>query len=252
MHRLVEDLLLLSRMEAHDRSVVPRPVDVAELLDTLTQRLRLVVSQRRLRLELELPERLLAAGDAGQLEHLFGNLLDNATKYSPEGGTITVRGGLEPGDPHGEHPERVSVAVHNTGSCIPPEALPHVFERFYRVDKSRSRSVAGSGLGLAIAREVAERHGGTIRAESDPATGTTFVVTLPAAPGTPAPQAPGPRPQVPGRGAVGDVGRGTSDFGRAGWRGSAARDAHGPSEWCDAHAPQARGGARVEGPRSPV
>jgi two-component system, OmpR family, sensor histidine kinase VicK len=169
-------------MEARDRSVVPRPVDVAELLDTLTQRLRLVVSQRRLRLELELPERLLAAGDAGQLEHLFGNLLDNATKYTPERGTITVRGGLEPGDPRGVHPERVTVAVHNTGSCIPPEALPHVFERFYRVDKSRSRNVAGSGLGLAIAREVAERHGGTIRAESDPATGTTFVVTLPAAP----------------------------------------------------------------------
>jgi signal transduction histidine kinase len=76
--------------------------------------------------------------------------------------------------------------VHNTGSYIPPEDLPHIFERFYRVDKSRSREVAGSGLGLAIAKEVSERHGGAIRAASDPATGTTFTVTLPATPAPPA------------------------------------------------------------------
>jgi hypothetical protein len=72
------------------------------------------------------------------------------------------------------------VRVHNTGSFIPPEDLPHIFDRFYRVDKSRSRDVAGSGLGLAIAREITDRHGGTIRVESDPQLGTTFIVTLPA------------------------------------------------------------------------
>jgi signal transduction histidine kinase len=200
MRRLVEDLLLLSKMEARDRTAARGTVDVAELLDTISQRLQLVARDRGLHLVLELPERLLAEGDASQLEHLFGNLLDNAAKYSPDGGTITVRAALVTNAPGrlarpGGAPQfgarsaagpgttrpLVSVTVHNTGSYIPPEDLPHIFDRFYRVDKSRSRQVAGSGLGLAIAREVVERHGGTIRAESDPVAGTTFAVTLPAA-----------------------------------------------------------------------
>jgi signal transduction histidine kinase len=197
MRRLVEDLLLLSRMEARDRDDARGTVDVAELLDTLAQRTELVARDRGLRLALDLPDRLPARGDGSQLEHLFGNLLDNAAKYSPDGATITVRGALlggpDAGDrkshgANGRHPTaapalpaRVEVRVHNTGSYIPAEDLPHIFDRFYRVDKSRSRDVAGSGLGLAIAREVVERHSGTIRAESDPATGTTFTVTLPAA-----------------------------------------------------------------------
>ena len=123
---------------------------------------------------LHLPQTLLTTGDASQLERLFGNLIDNAAKYAPAGGTITVRATLEPGPA-----PRITVSVHNTGSHIPAEALPHIFERFFRVDKSRAREVAGSGLGLAIAREVALRHGGSIQALSDPQTGTTFVVTLP-------------------------------------------------------------------------
>ncbi len=202
MRHLVEDLLLLSKIEARDRPTAHEPVDIAELLDTLAQRLLLVARERGLQLSLELPERLLALGDAAQLEHLFGNLLDNAAKYAPDGATITVRAALDGGEPPqatrpphprargaraaGALPQRVVVAVHNTGSYIPPEDLPHVFDRFYRVDKSRSRAIPGSGLGLAIAREVVERHGGTIRAESDPAAGTTFIVTLPAAPVPPA------------------------------------------------------------------
>ena len=180
MRHLVEDLLLLSKMEAHDRTVVPAPVDVAELLDTLAQRLHAVAQRRDLHLVLDLPERLMAQGDATQLEHLFGNLLDNATKYTPDGGTVTVQASSVP-PVLIAHAGAVAVAVHNTGSLIPAADLPHIFERFYRVDKSRARGVAGSGLGLAIAREIAERHGGTIRAESDPAAGTTFAVSLPAA-----------------------------------------------------------------------
>ncbi|MBI3971957.1 MAG: HAMP domain-containing protein [Chloroflexi bacterium] len=202
MRRLVEDLLLLSRMESRGRADVRGTVDVAELIDTLAQRIELATRHRDVHLVLELPNRLLALGDASQLEHLFWNLLDNAAKYSPDGATITVRAALIPGGaarPAGAtgaaagaggvqgrttaaSGPRVGVRVHNTGSYIPPEDLPLVFDRFYRLDKSRSRDVEGSGLGLAIAREVVEHHGGTIRAESDPATGTTFVVTLPAVP----------------------------------------------------------------------
>ncbi|HEX2038020.1 MAG TPA: sensor histidine kinase, partial [Chloroflexota bacterium] len=150
-------------------------VDVAELLDILAQRLRLVARDRNLHLELELPGQLLALGDATQLEHVFINLLDNAAKYAPDGATITVRAAYAP-EPS------VAVSVHNTGSYIAPDDLPHIFERFYRADRSRSREAGGSGLGLAIAREIVERHGGTIEARSDAASGTTFSVTLPAAP----------------------------------------------------------------------
>jgi signal transduction histidine kinase len=200
MGRLVEALLRLSQVEARERPLARRPVDVAELLDAAAERVAPAVRERDLHLALELPERLLVAGDRSLLEHLFGNLVDNAVKYTPAGGAVTVQGALldgvgRPGGPGGPGDgPLVSVRVHNTGSVIPAEALPHVFERFYRVDKSRARDareVEGSGLGLAIAREVAERHGGTIRAESDPATGTVFEVILPGVPGAPGvPSAP--------------------------------------------------------------
>ena len=173
MRRLVEDLLLLSRIEARDRPLAQEPVDLAELLDMLEQRTELIARDRALTITLDVPDRLLARGDAGQLEHLFGNLLDNAAKYADEGGKVTVRARQEGAG-------KVGVSVHNTGSVIPPDDLPHVFDRFYRVDKSRSRAVAGSGLGLAIAHEVVARHGGQIRVASDPVSGTTFTVTLPA------------------------------------------------------------------------
>ncbi|HEX2515822.1 MAG TPA: ATP-binding protein [Chloroflexota bacterium] len=175
MRSLVEDLLLLSKVESHQPPGAASAVDLAELLDTIAQRLQPVVRQREQQMVLHLPQTLLTTGDASQLERLFGNLIDNAAKYAPAGGTITVRATLEPGPA-----PRITVSVHNTGSHIPPAALPHIFERFFRVDKSRAREVAGSGLGLAIAREVALRHGGSIQALSDPQTGTTFVVTLPA------------------------------------------------------------------------
>jgi signal transduction histidine kinase len=189
MRRLVEDLLLLSKMEARERALVPRPVDVSELLDTVAQRLQPAVGHRGLRLSLHLPERLLVAADATQLEHLFGNLLQNAAKYTPEGGIITVRAAPAPAESRRQAgagaARTVTVTVHNTAdaaTAIPAEAVPHLFERFYRVDKSRSRGTgeaAGSGLGLAIAREIAERHGGAVGVASDPVAGTTFTVSLP-------------------------------------------------------------------------
>jgi signal transduction histidine kinase len=204
MSRLVEDLLLLSRVEARAVAVAQGAVDVAEIVDAIAQRLKPVVRDRDLHLQLDLPDRLLARGDASQLEHLLMNLLDNAAKYAPDGAAITVRAAREPRGAgrsgrtsgSGGRPGRdgkgaaadgggawITVSVHNTGSSIAPEDLPHVFERFYRADKSRSREAGGSGLGLAIAREIVERHGGAIRVESDPVAGTTFVVTLPAVAG---------------------------------------------------------------------
>ncbi len=176
MRRLVEDLLLLSRVEARDRKLTREDVDLADLLDTLEQRVRPAARERRQRLEMDLPDHLVVPGDVTELDHLFRNLLDNAVKYAPDGATIAVRADGRPG--------RVTVSVHDTGSVIAPEDRPHVFERFYRADKSRSRAVAGSGLGLAIAHEVAQRHGGTISVDSRPEAGTTFTVSLPAGAGT--------------------------------------------------------------------
>ena len=180
MRRLVEDLLYLSKVEAAGQAASRQAVDVAALLREELRRLRPAAQHRDQRVEATIAELPGVLGDRDQLDRLFGNLIDNARKYTPAGETIRLRAWVDAGALH--------VDVHNTGSCIPAEDLPHVFERFYRVDKSRARSrtevrgsVEGSGLGLAIAQEVAERHGGRIIAASDPATGTSFRVTLPLA-----------------------------------------------------------------------
>lgn len=173
MRRLVEDLLYLSRVESRDVPASRVPVEVAALVREATRRLQLAAEQRQLRLTFALPDLPHVAGDSEELTHLFGNLLENAVKYTPAGGVITVTGDAGPA--------QLMVSIHNSGSFIPAEDMPHVFERFYRVEKSRARTVEGSGLGLAIAWEVVGRHGGTITVISDRATGTTFTVTLPLA-----------------------------------------------------------------------
>jgi signal transduction histidine kinase len=171
MRLLVEDLLYLSRVESRQVSGTPAPVDVGALLRESWRRVQLTAEQRHLDARLTLPDLPPVLGDADQLDRLFGNLLENAGKYTPPGGAIRVSAE--------QRGQTLVVMVHNTGSAIPPEDLPHVFERFYRVDKSRSRDVEGSGLGLAIAQEVAQRHRGRIEVQSAPDSGTTFTVTLP-------------------------------------------------------------------------
>ncbi|HEX2033643.1 MAG TPA: ATP-binding protein, partial [Chloroflexota bacterium] len=171
MRRLVEDLLYLSRVEAHEPTAACGRLDLAGLLREAARRLQLLVERRGLRLQVDVPDLPPMEGDADELDHLFGNLLDNAGKYTPPGGTITLSAW--------EAEASLCVRVHNTGSVIPAQDLPHVFERFYRVDKSRARDVEGSGLGLAIAQEVAQRHQGRIEVHSTPEDGTTFLVSLP-------------------------------------------------------------------------
>ncbi|HET7771673.1 MAG TPA: ATP-binding protein, partial [Chloroflexota bacterium] len=177
MRRLVEDLLYLSRVEAADMGVAREPVDLSALLREGLRRLEHVARQRNLEVNVDDGPLPLVPGDASQLDRVFGNLLENAGKYTPAGGRITVTSGAA-GD-------KVTVRVHNTGAVIPAEDLPRVFDRFYRVDKSRARDVEGSGLGLAIAREVVERHGGELSAESAEGQGTAFTVTLPVEPAIP-------------------------------------------------------------------
>ena len=121
----------------------------------------------------------MITGDPGQLDHLVGNLIQNAIKYTPDGGTITITTGYENPASRASAGARGFIRVHNTGAVIPEPDLPHIFDRFYRVDKSRARVAEGSGLGLAIAKEIARRHGGEIKVTSTPATGTTFTVFIP-------------------------------------------------------------------------
>ena len=216
MRSLVEDLLYLSRVESAQVLANRTAVDVEDLLQVEGRRLQYIAEQRGLTLALEVAGTPPALGDADELDRLFGNLLENAVKYTPDGGAISVSARLasrederrKTKDESGgaardsssirslplsaakgpSSGEWVVVSVHNTGSHIPAEDQPHVFERFYRVDKSRARDVDGSGLGLAIAREIAQRHGGTIGLQSDPQAGTTFTVRLPRADAPPAPR----------------------------------------------------------------
>jgi two-component system sensor histidine kinase ResE len=118
-------------------------------------------------------ETLLVLGDSDRLEQVFTNLIDNAFRHTPPGGKITIR--LE----HDQ--ETVKVSVSDTGEGIPPEDLPFVFDRFYKVDKARTRSKGGTGLGLAITRNIVKNHGGNIIVDSVVGKGTQFNVLLPLA-----------------------------------------------------------------------
>jgi signal transduction histidine kinase len=120
------------------------------------------------------PAGLRVNGHALRLEQALVNLLDNAVKFNHQGGEARIESGKTPEG-------QVFISVADTGSGIPSEDLPRIFERFYRVDKARSRAVGGTGLGLSIVRHVVERMGGTIRVDSRLARGTTFTILLPPA-----------------------------------------------------------------------
>ena len=112
-------------------------------------------------------------GDETQLTSMFTNLVDNAVKYTPPGGRVEVVGGSESSE--------ITIRISDTGIGIPEGKIPRIFERFYRVDKARSKATGGTGLGLSIVRHVAENHGGRVTVQSTPGEGSTFTVHLPRA-----------------------------------------------------------------------
>lgn len=188
MRRMVEDLLLLSKIESGQLPMDRSPLDLRELLKACVKRAAPKAQQHEIALTLEAGQPAQILGDEGRLEEVFQNLLDNAVSHTPRGGAITVRlrvpqaaGTVAHGrgrDPRQQEDKTVVVRVHNTGSFIPLEDQPRIFERFYQVDKARTRNGDGMGLGLAIAQEIVHAHGGTIFVESTPETGTTFVVAF--------------------------------------------------------------------------
>ncbi|MGH2657326.1 MAG: ATP-binding protein [Actinomycetota bacterium] len=168
LSRIVSDLLDLSRLEAERPDLDPVRLDrvVADEADRLTS----AAAGLGVRIEPAV-EPVTVRGARGDLALLVRNLLDNAVRYSPEGGRVDVR--------LVERDGRAVLEVEDTGIGIPTRDLPRIFERFYRVDRARSRETGGTGLGLSIARHIAERHGGRIEAESELGRGSTFRVTLP-------------------------------------------------------------------------
>lgn len=174
LQRLVNELALLSRIEAGEIQVRPRMLALAEVVTTVSEQITPLCEAQHLRLVVDLPRDLPPIwADPDRLAQILLNLLGNALRYTPAGGTITI--GARPLE------GAVQITVRDTGIGIAAEHLPHVFERFYRVDKSRTRSSGGTGIGLTIARHLVHAHGGEIWAESDgPGTGAAFHLTLPA------------------------------------------------------------------------
>jgi heavy metal sensor kinase len=169
--RLVGSLLTLARADAGQIPIAQEAVDVSGLVEAAVEQVRAAAGQRNIQLVVEAGPSVTLPADEDLLLQLLLNLLDNAIKYTPSGGEVTAGWSTDG--------SQVSLWVHDTGVGIASEHLPHIFDRFYRVDKARSRAEGGVGLGLSICRWIAEAHGGSISVESLPGKGSTFTVRLP-------------------------------------------------------------------------
>ncbi len=176
LQRLIEDLELLSRVEAGQLPVVARAIDLRSVLEAQIAQFEPLFSSNQVTLSLDAPEQLPQVwADPDRVAQVLINILANAYRYTPAGGQVTVQVSTDD--------QEVRVAVIDSGIGIAAEHLPHLFERFYRVDKSRARNSGGSGIGLAIARHLIYAQGGEIWAESDGiGKGARFIFTLPLAP----------------------------------------------------------------------
>jgi signal transduction histidine kinase len=169
--RLVSHLLFLARADTGMSVGDIQPVRLGDVVREVGEHMQVAAREKEVKLVVDLQDSCEMIGDADRLRQLFFNLLDNAIKYTPPGGTVIVEGKPSNGV------ARVTIA--DTGIGIPADHLPHVFDRFYRVDPSRSSETEGSGLGLAICRSIAEAHSGRIEIDSTLGHGTRVTVALP-------------------------------------------------------------------------
>ena len=173
LERLVDDLQDLALAEAGRLAMRLETVDVEDALSRAAAAAQPRAVEAGVRLEIRAPSKASVRADRERLSQILANLLGNALAHTPEGGRIAISAA--------ERGDSVEFSVSDTGTGIAPDHLPHVFERFYRADPSRSRGSGGSGLGLAIVRQLAIAQGGSARAESDAGRGTAVFFTLPAA-----------------------------------------------------------------------
>ena len=170
--RLVNDILSLVRLEEGRASLAKKSTDMAHFLSHTTASMKHLAAMKEISLNLDEPQGdLHINADPDALEKIVGNVIANAIKFTPPKGRIDVFAAQE-GD-------MVTVRISDTGIGIPPEQLPHIFDRFYQVDGSATRRHQGLGLGLALVRELINRHGGDVTASSDSGNGTTFVLRFP-------------------------------------------------------------------------
>ncbi len=182
LNLIIEDLLELSKIESGQISLREEPIDVRALVDRTLSTIKPIADRKGHRLMTAIdPSLPLLAGDDDRLVQVLTNLLDNAIKYTPTGGTITV-GATPVFSGHTSDPSSntmIDIFVADTGIGIPERDRPRIFERFYRVDKARSRDLGGTGLGLAIVKHLVEGHGGQVWIEANHPQGSRFVVRLP-------------------------------------------------------------------------
>jgi two-component system, OmpR family, phosphate regulon sensor histidine kinase PhoR len=181
LNLIIEDLLELSKIESGRISMKEEPLELQTLVERTLSMIKPMADKNRHHLVTAIMSSLPpVAGDEGRLAQVLTNLLDNAIKYTPAGGTITVSAALAPSPRTSERPATaIDLSVADTGIGIPEQDRPRVFERFYRVDKARSRELGGTGLGLAIVKHIVEGHGGHVWVEANHPHGSRFVVRLP-------------------------------------------------------------------------
>lgn len=171
---LIEDLLTISKLESGQAVLNLQRLELHAAAQHVLDDLQRRAADKSVTLRNEIATSLFARADADRLDQVFSNLVDNAIKYGRAGGEVIVGATTAGGG-------FVEVFVRDNGPGIPAEACERVFERFFRVDKARSREQGGTGLGLAIVKHIVQSHGGTVRVESEPGRGSTFLFTLPAA-----------------------------------------------------------------------
>ena len=170
LSRITEDLLRLTRLDS-GVAETPERVEISPVLERVVKMLRPVADEKDVSIVTACSDGAAAAATPGEIHQILYNLMENAVKYNRRGGFVRVS--VDMGE------ETSTITVEDNGIGIPAEDLPRVFERFYRVDKARSRAAGGTGLGLSIVRDTVSRRGGVVRAEGAPGGGTQFIVTLP-------------------------------------------------------------------------
>ena len=170
MHRLIDDILELSAIEAGNVKVKPESVPLRPLVEDVISSLSATAATRNIDLQNLVPPNSEVFADPHRLVQMLTNLIDNAVKFNREGGTVSIRYGSS---------DRDRILVEDTGEGIPSHHLDRLFERFYRVDRARSRELGGTGLGLAIVKHLAKSHGGEVTVSSQLGEGTEFTIELP-------------------------------------------------------------------------
>jgi two-component system phosphate regulon sensor histidine kinase PhoR len=171
MHSLIDDILELSAIEAGIVTVEPHAVRLRSVIEDITTALAARAEARSIKLRNQIAQGVIVYADARRLEQMLTNLIDNAVKFNREGGEVTIR--------HAATATRDCVSVIDTGDGVAGEHIERIFERFYRVDRARSRNEGGTGLGLAIVKHLARAHGGEATVQSTPGKGSTFTIELP-------------------------------------------------------------------------